>query len=77
MSLAAGMARVKATLVHTRTNRAKTPPPHNAAMKRFKIALAVLAVALVGVIVWQVSQPREPVYQGKTLTFWERCASNM
>src|ERR1035437_1043795 len=36
---------------------------------RVKIALAVLAVALVGVIVWQ-TWPREPVYEGKPLSFW-------
>jgi HEAT repeat protein len=39
-------------------------------MKRAKIAFAVLAVALVGVIVWQAAQPgeREPVYEGKPLS---------
>jgi HEAT repeat protein len=41
--------------------------------KRVKIALAVLAVTLVGMIVWQVRQvrqQREPVYQGKPLSEW-------
>jgi hypothetical protein len=32
------------------------------------IVLAVLAVALVGVIVWQVAQRHDPVYQGKPLS---------
>ena len=38
-------------------------------LKRVKIALAVVAVALVGVIAWQV-RPREsePLYQGKRLS---------
>jgi hypothetical protein len=30
--------------------------------KRVKITIAVLAVALVGVIAWQAWQQREPVY---------------
>jgi HEAT repeat protein len=38
--------------------------------KRVKVALVVLTVALVGAIVWQVAQPREPVYQGKLLSEW-------
>jgi len=38
--------------------------------KRVRIALAVLFVAVVSGIVWQVLQPREPVYQGKPLSFW-------
>jgi HEAT repeat protein len=40
--------------------------------KRVYIALAVLLVALVSVIVWQVlhAQEREPVYQGKPLSSW-------
>jgi hypothetical protein len=40
-------------------------------MKWLKIALVVLAVALVGVICWQVVRPSdEPVYKGRTLTSW-------
>ena len=35
-----------------------------------KIALAVVFVAVVGVIVWQASQQREPVYEGRTLSAW-------
>jgi hypothetical protein len=49
------------------------PPPsaHNAVMrKRVYIALAVLLVALAGVITWQVLREREPVYQGKRLSAW-------
>ena len=39
--------------------------------KRLKIALAVLVVALVGVIAYRVAQPPdEPVYQGKPLSEW-------
>ena len=38
--------------------------------KRVRIALAVLLVAIVGVIAWQVLREREPVYQGKPLSVW-------
>lgn len=38
--------------------------------KRFQIAFAVLLVAVLGVIVWQVRRLREPVYQGKSLSLW-------
>ena len=38
--------------------------------KRVYIALAVLLVMLAGVIAWQVLRQREPVYQGKQLSFW-------
>jgi HEAT repeat protein len=40
--------------------------------KRVYTALAVLLVAIAGVIAWQVLRPqeREPVYQGKRLAFW-------
>ena len=39
--------------------------------KRVIIALSVLAVALVGVVVWEVVKPSdEPVYKGKPLSFW-------
>lgn len=37
---------------------------------RVKIVLAVVLVALAGVIAWQVLRKREPVYQGKPLSFW-------
>jgi HEAT repeat protein len=37
--------------------------------KRVKIALAVV-FALVGVFVWRMAQPSEPVYKGKTLSKW-------
>ena len=40
--------------------------------KRVRIALVVLLVALGGVIAWQALRPqeREPVYEGKPLTYW-------
>jgi Tfp pilus assembly protein PilV len=38
--------------------------------KRVQIAFAVFAVALLGVIAWQVLRQREPVYQGKVLSSW-------
>ena len=40
--------------------------------KRVYIALAIVLVAVAGVIAWQVTRPqeREPVYQGKRLSFW-------
>jgi HEAT repeat protein len=38
--------------------------------KRVQIALAVLLVALAGVIIWQVLREREPIYQGKPLSVW-------
>ena len=44
-----------------------------------KIALAVGLVVLAGLITWQLMRVREPVYQGKPLTFWlsERIHGNM
>jgi len=41
-------------------------------MKRVKIALAVLAVALVGAIAWQIAQSRapDPVYKSRKLSEW-------
>lgn len=40
--------------------------------KRLQIALAVLLIAIAGVIAWRVlhSREREPVYQGKRLSVW-------
>ena len=38
--------------------------------KRVQIALAVLLLAIGGMIAWQVLRLREPVYQGKTLNAW-------
>jgi hypothetical protein len=38
--------------------------------KRVQIALAVLLVAVAGVIAWQVLGHREPVYQGKSASYW-------
>lgn len=38
--------------------------------KRVQIALAVLLVAILGMIMWQVVRLREPVYQGKPLSLW-------
>ena len=38
--------------------------------KRVQIALAVLLVAMAGVIVLRVREPTEPVYQGKRLSVW-------
>jgi hypothetical protein len=39
--------------------------------KRVYIGLAVVALALIGVIVWRVTQPPdEPVYRGKPLSEW-------
>jgi len=38
--------------------------------KRVQVALAVLLVVFAGVIAWQVLRLREPVYQGKRLSFW-------
>jgi hypothetical protein len=38
--------------------------------KRFRSLLAVLLVAVVGGLAWQVTRPREPVYQGKPLSYW-------
>jgi HEAT repeat protein len=44
--------------------------------KRVKITIAVLAVALVGVIGWQAWPPPEPVYEGKPLSSWLRDAKH-
>jgi HEAT repeat protein len=38
--------------------------------KRVQVALAISFLILVGVFAWQVLEPREPVYQGKTLSSW-------
>jgi HEAT repeat protein len=38
--------------------------------KRVYIALAVVLLALAGVIAWQVLREHEPVYQGKRLSVW-------
>src|SRR6266700_7337487 len=52
-------------------SRIPPSPRYTAAMrKRVQIALAVLFVAVGGVIAWQVLRLREPVYQGKRLSFW-------
>jgi HEAT repeats len=46
-------------------------PSQTAALKtRFQIALAVLLVAVVGVIAWRGLREREPVYQGRRLSVW-------
>ena len=37
---------------------------------RVRIALAVVLVAVVGVVGWQVLRQREPVYQGQRLSVW-------
>ena len=38
--------------------------------KRVQIALAVLLVAALGMVCWQVLRLREPVYHGKCLSLW-------
>jgi HEAT repeat protein len=38
--------------------------------KRVRITLGILLVAIAGAILWQVPGEREPVYQGKPVTFW-------
>jgi HEAT repeat protein len=38
--------------------------------KRIQIALAVLLMAIAGVIGWQVLREREPVYAGKHVSYW-------
>ncbi|MDB6112064.1 MAG: lyase domain protein repeat-containing protein [Pedosphaera sp.] len=38
--------------------------------KRSRIVLVVLLVAVVGGLAWQVTRPREPMYQAKPLTYW-------
>jgi hypothetical protein len=46
-------------------------PRHTAAMRKwFYILLVVVLIAGLGGVAWQVSRPREPVYQGKPLSFW-------
>jgi HEAT repeat protein len=40
--------------------------------KRIKIVLAGLLVAAISVLVWQLLRPREPVYEGQSLTAWLR-----
>ncbi len=38
--------------------------------KRYQIAVAVFIAAIVGVIAWEATRPRQPVYNGKTLGRW-------
>jgi hypothetical protein len=38
--------------------------------KRLGIPLAILLLALLGGVIWQTPRQREPVYQGKPLSFW-------
>jgi hypothetical protein len=38
--------------------------------KRFRIVIAILVVAMVGGVGWLVLRPREPVYEGKPLSYW-------
>jgi hypothetical protein len=44
--------------------------PHQDPMKRIYIVVAVVFVALASLIVWRVCQQREPVYEGKPLTYY-------
>ena len=56
-----------------RRELARFLPPawHTAAMrKRVQVALAVALIILAGVIAWQVLRLREPVYQGKSASYW-------
>ena len=57
----------------TVSQRSRIQPSHRytaAVRKRVHIALAVVAVAIVSVAVWQVLCEREPVYQGRRLSDW-------
>ena len=46
-------------------------PVHNAAVrKRYRILLAVVVVAITGVIAWQGLREHEPHYQGKSASYW-------
>jgi hypothetical protein len=38
--------------------------------KRVRLLLAVVLVAVIGMIAWQVLRQSEPVYQGKPLSAW-------
>ncbi len=38
--------------------------------KKRRILLAVLLAALGGIILWRVDQPRDPMYQGRSLSQW-------
>jgi len=38
--------------------------------KQVKVASTVLVITLAGLTTWRVSEPREAVYQGKTLSSW-------
>ena len=44
--------------------------------KRVKIALAVVFVATVGLLAWEGTREREPVYAGKSLTKWAGSPTN-
>src|SRR5690348_9242696 len=45
--------------------------------KRFRIGLAILVVAIVGVVLWQVLRLREPVYNGKPISYWIDASGRM
>jgi hypothetical protein len=38
--------------------------------KRLSIAIGLILASVLGLLVWQVSGPREPVFEGRTLTSW-------
>jgi len=40
--------------------------------KKKRILFAVLVLAVLGFLAWEVFRGREPVYQGKTLSEWLR-----
>jgi HEAT repeats len=62
--------RSAANSLDSRPNQRHTP----AMRKRLQVTVAVLLVALAGMVAWQVMRPhqREPLYQGKRLSVWLR-----
>lgn len=46
------------------------PDYHNAVRKWVKFALAVVVVAVSALLGWEIFRFREPVYQGRPLSFW-------
>jgi hypothetical protein len=45
-------------------------------MKKRRMAMGVILAALIVGLGWEVVREREPVYQGKPLSFWMECLTN-
>jgi hypothetical protein len=47
------------------------PPVHSLRMRNGRrISFAALILAIIGIVAWKALRPREPIYEGKPLSFW-------